>query len=190
MLIDEPGLQSIFLAMPGYGEQQAKHDMDLFSAMLNDSRGIHLCGTPDWNFLLNLDMDILCMDVYTNGEVFSSYAQSIKRFLDRGGVLVWGIVPTGYEIFAKESLGFPSMKLEGIWQHLGESKLDLDQIISLSMLSPAPCCLVNPDKGKTVETAFKWLTTYQKCSEKNSNVSEERAQKNMVKGVYIAHLIR
>lgn len=157
MFIDEPGLQFIFSAMSGYGEQQAKEDLDAFFAMVDSPRGIHLCGNPDWDFLLNLDMDILSMDVYTNGEIFSSYTKSIKRFLDRGGVLVWGIVPTGYELFAKESLGFLIMKLEGIWQYLRKSGLDIDQVISSSMLSPATCCLVNPDKGKTVENAFSMV---------------------------------
>ena len=154
MFVDEPGLQFIFSAMSGYGEQKAKTDLDEFFAMVDGPRGIHLCGNPDWDFLLNLDLDILSLDIYTNAEIFSSYTQSIKRFLDRGGILVWGIVPTGYEIFAKESLGFLVMKLEGIWQHLGKNGIDIDQIIANSMLSPATCCLVNPDKGKTVENAF------------------------------------
>jgi hypothetical protein len=30
-----------------------------------------------------LSLDILSLDVYTNGEVFSSYSSSIRRFLDR-----------------------------------------------------------------------------------------------------------
>lgn len=157
MFIDEPGLQFIFSAMSGYGEQKAKEDMDAFFATVEGPRGIHLCGNPDWDFLLNLDMDILSLDIYTNAEIFSSYTKSIKSFLDRGGVLVWGIVPTGYEIFAKESLGFLSMKLEGIWQHLCKNGLDLDQLIFRSMLSPATCCLVNPDKGETVENAFSMV---------------------------------
>jgi hypothetical protein len=54
------------------------------------------------------------MDIYTNAEILSTCAISIKRFLDRGGVPAWGIVPVGYELFAKESLGFLIMKLEGI----------------------------------------------------------------------------
>jgi hypothetical protein len=157
MFIDEPGLQFIFSAMSGYGEQKAKQDLDDFFATVEGPRGIHLCGNPDWDFLLNLDMDILSLDIYTNAEIFSSYTKSIKRFLDRGGVLVWGIVPTGYEVFAKESLGFLSMKLEGIWQHLGKNGLDIDHLISRSMLSPATCCLVNPDKGQTVENAFSMV---------------------------------
>ena len=159
MFIDEPGLQFIFSAMSGYGEQKAKADLDNFFSMVDGPRGIHLCGNPDWDFLLNLDMDILSLDIYTNAEIFSSCAGSIKRFLNRGGVLVWGIVPTGYEIFAKESLGFLIMKLEGIWQHLSKQGLDIDQIIDRSMLSPATCCLINPDKGQTVGKAFS--TTHQ-----------------------------
>ncbi len=154
MFIDEPGLQFIFSAMSGYGEQKAKADLDAFFAAVDGPRGIHLCGNPDWDFLLGLDMDILSLDIYTNAEIFSSCAGSITKFLDRGGVLVWGIVPTGYELFAKESLGFLIMKLEGVWQYLGKKGVDLELLLSRSMLSPATCCLVNPDKGKTVENAF------------------------------------
>lgn len=157
MFIDEPGLQFIFSAMSGYGEQKAKADLDNFFAMVEGPRGIHLCGNPDWDFLLNLDMDILSLDIYTNAEIFAACASSIKKFLDRGGILVWGIVPTGYEIFARESLGFLIMKLEGIWQHLDKKGVDIEQIIAQSMLSPATCCLVNPDKGKTVENAFSMV---------------------------------
>ncbi len=154
MFIDEPGLQFIFSAMSGYGEQKAKSDLDNFFSMVDRPRGIHLCGNPDWDFLLNFDMDVLSMDVYTNGEIFASCADSIRIFLERGGVLVWGIVPTGFEAFEKESLGFLSMQLEGIWKHLAKKGLDLEYVISKSLLSPATCCLVNPDKGLTVEKAF------------------------------------
>jgi hypothetical protein len=49
------------------------------------------------------------------------------------------------------------MKLEGIWQHLGKKGIDLEQLIAQSMLSPATCCLVNPDKGLTVENAFSMV---------------------------------
>ena len=33
---------------------------------------------------MGLDLDILSLDVYSNGEVFSSYARSSGNFLDRG----------------------------------------------------------------------------------------------------------
>jgi hypothetical protein len=37
---------------------------------------------------------------------------------------------------------------------LGTKGLDVEQTVSQSKLSPATCCLVNPDKGQTVENAF------------------------------------
>jgi hypothetical protein len=154
MFIDEPGMQFIFSAMSGYDEQKAKSELDGFFASIDRPRGIHLCGNPDWDFLLNLDMDVLSMDVYTNAEIFATCAGSIRRFLDRGGVIVWGIIPTGFENFSKESLGLLAIKLEGIWRHLCAKGLDLEFLLSRSLLSPATCCLVNQDGGQTVARAF------------------------------------
>jgi hypothetical protein len=154
MFVDEPGLQFLFSALAGYGDQAARGDMETFFAAVDRPRGIHLCGNPDWDFLLNLDLDILSLDIYSNGEVFSSYASSIRRFLDRGGVLVWGIVPTNFEPFEKESAGSLIGRLETVWAALGRKGIDREFLFSRSLLSPATCCLVNPDKEKTVDKAF------------------------------------
>lgn len=155
MFVDEPGLQFLFSAMSGYGDLKAKEDLDLFFSQINRPRGIHLCGNPDWDFLLGLDLDILSLDVYTNAEIFSSYASSIKRFLSRGGVIVWGIVPTGFEIFAKEDISSMMVRLENVWNVLESHGIDKQSMLERSLLSPATCCLVNPDKEKTVEKAFR-----------------------------------
>jgi hypothetical protein len=154
MFVDEPGLQFLFSAMAGYGDIKAKEDLDLFFAKVDRPRGIHLCGNPDWDFLLNLDLEVLSLDVYTNAEVFGAYAKSIARFLDHGGVIVWGIVPTGFKAFAKEEIPNLIHRLEAVWKTLWAKGIDRDLLISRAMLSPATCCLVNPDKERTVERAF------------------------------------
>ncbi|MBW1782704.1 MAG: hypothetical protein JRL30_18430 [Deltaproteobacteria bacterium] len=154
MFVDEPGLQFLFSAMAGYGDIKARADMDYFFAQVDRPRGIHLCGNPDWDFLLRMDLDVLSLDVYTNGEIFASYANAIQKFLDRGGVLVWGMVPTGFEAFAQEEIPSLIQRLEEIWKTLWSRGIDRDLMIARSMLSPATCCLINPDKEKTVERAF------------------------------------
>jgi hypothetical protein len=154
MFVDEPGLQFLFSAMAGYSDQKAKGDLDQFFAQVERPRGIHLCGNPDWDFLLNLDMDVLSLDVYTNAEIFSSYSTSIRKFLNRDGVIVWGIVPTGLEAFEKEERQSMIQRLENVWKILWSKGIDGEQMIERSMLSPATCCLVNPDKERTVELAF------------------------------------
>jgi hypothetical protein len=141
--------------MAGYGDLAAREDMENFFAMIDRPRGIHLCGNPDWDFLLGLDMDILSLDVYSNGEVFSQYATSIRKFLDRGGRLVWGIVPANTEPFEEENLNTLEKRLVEIWAGLDKKGIDRGFLLSRSMLSPATCCLVNPDGEKTVEKAFE-----------------------------------
>jgi hypothetical protein len=154
MFVDEPGLQFLFSAMSGYGDQAARGDMESFFAGVERPRGIHLCGNPDWDFLLNLDLDILSLDIYTNGEVFSSYAPAIRRFLDRGGVIVWGIVPTNFEPFQNEDQESLEQRLEAVWGALEKKGIERQFVFSRSLLSPATCCLVNPDREKTVDRAF------------------------------------
>ena len=154
MFVDEPGLQFLFSGMSGYGDVRAKADMEQFFSLIDRPRGVHLCGNPDWDFLLNLDIEVLSLDVYTNAEVFASYARGVGRFLDRGGTIVWGIVPTNFEPFEKESVTSVQARLEEVWQVLAKRGVDRDFLLSRSLLSPATCCLVNPDREKTVERAF------------------------------------
>jgi hypothetical protein len=154
MFVDEPGLQFLFSGMAGYSDLQAKGDLDQFFAQVDRPRGVHLCGNPDWDFLLNLDLDVLSIDIYTNGEIFASYAAAIGRFLDRGGVIVWGIVPTGFEAFDQEEIPSLIQRLEEVWKTLWSGGIDRELLIARSMISPATCCLVNPDRERTVERAF------------------------------------
>ncbi len=157
MFVDEPGLQFIFSAMAGYGDLKAKGDLDYFFSMVDRPCGIHLCGNPDWDFLLGLDMEILSLDIYTNAEIFASYGAAIKRFLENDGVLVWGITPTGFEDFGKENITSLMDQLENTWRILVGKGVDLYHMLSRSLLSPATCCLVNPDREKTVEKAFAMI---------------------------------
>ena len=158
MFVDEPGLQFLFSALSGYDSTKAKNEMEEFFAMVQRPRGIHLCGNPDWDFLLNLDLDILSLDIYQNGEIFASYSKSIKRFLDRGGIIVWGVVPTNFEPFEAENINTLEARLTEVWDFLIDKGIDREFLISRSLISPATCCLVNPDGEKTVEKAFKVVT--------------------------------
>ena len=157
MFIDEPGLQFLFSAMSGYSDVFAREDIDNLFSMIDRPRGIHLCGNPDWDFLLGFDMDIVSIDLYTNAKVLPLYKKSIINFIKRGGTIVWGVVPTNIEPFKKETHKSLIELLESTWQGLYDEGLDRDLLLSRSLLSPATCCLINPDKQKTVNLAFTSL---------------------------------
>jgi hypothetical protein len=154
--VDDPGLELIFTAFSGYNEGRAKNDLDLFLGGLEGLRGVHLCAKPDWDFLLKSKIDILSFDSFNCGAVIINYP-SLKEFIDRGGVISWGIVPTYTELLEKETIPSLQDRLESFWEDLSRRGVDRGRLLRQSLLAPATCNLLNPDKEKTVEKAFEVL---------------------------------
>ena len=154
--VDDPGLEFIFNAMCGYDNVKAKIELNDFFDGISGPRGLHLCGRPDWDFLLSLDIEILSFNAYAFGDIFVTY-DKVKKFLENGNIISWGIVPTYFEEFSREDLEGIAGRLERMWEVLVKKGVDLQLIIENSLLAPATCNLLNPDKTVTVEKSFKLL---------------------------------
>ena len=154
--VDDPGLALIFNALSGYNEFRAKTDFDRFLEGLEGPTGVHLCGRPDWDFLLKSKIDILSFDSFNCGVMIVNYP-SLKDFVDRGGVISWGIVPTYTELLEQETTDSLMEKLETFWEDFSRKGMDPKRLLRQSLLAPATCNLLNPDKEKTVEKAFDVL---------------------------------
>ena len=157
--IDEPGIDLLFSAYSGYTAEMAKADLRAFFEGVEGPKGVHLCGNPDWDFLLTADLDILSMDAYHWGTRLIRYFDSVKRFVDRGGILAWGLVPTGIDDFSRESTALLVAKLEEYWNYLVAKGVDKERLLFQSLLAPATCCLLNADRTETVERAFAMVQT-------------------------------
>ena len=77
--------------------------------------------------------------------------------MERGGVISWGIVPTYTELLERETVDSLLGLLETFWTALIARGVDRDTLLRQSLLAPATCNLMNPDKEKTVEQAFRIL---------------------------------
>ncbi len=155
--VDEPGLQMIFMAMTGYASSTALNDYKEFLTKVEGPKGVHLCGNPDWSFLLQLDLDILSIDTLAWGHIFTRYKDEIKAFLDKGGIISWGITPTLKEEYDVEDFNSIVNKIEAMWSYLENTGVPRKQILAQAWLAPARCCLINNDGTKTVENSFSLL---------------------------------
>ncbi|RMG91910.1 MAG: methionine synthase [Candidatus Dadabacteria bacterium] len=59
--------------------------------------GIHCCGNTDWGLLFESGAHIVNFDAFHFLEKMLLYPREAQAFLDRGGVIAWGIVPTSPE---------------------------------------------------------------------------------------------
>jgi len=60
--------------------------------------GIHVCANTEWSIIIDSGVDILNFDAYGYGSTIALYPAEVKKFLESGGVLAWGIVPTSEKI--------------------------------------------------------------------------------------------
>ena len=146
----------IFNALSGYNEVHARGDLDRLLKGLEGPRGIHLCAKPDWDFLLRSGLDVLSFDSFSCGEMITRY-DSLKDFFVRGGIVSWGIVPTSTELLEEETVESLAGRLETFWEDLVRRGVDREKLLRQSLLAPATCNLLSPDKEKTVEKAFEVL---------------------------------
>ena len=56
--------------------------------------GVHICANADWTLVLDSAADVLSFDAYAFFDQFVIYRDAIRGFVDRGGVIAWGLVPT------------------------------------------------------------------------------------------------
>jgi hypothetical protein len=57
-------------------------------------------------------------------------------------------------MFGREDSESLDRRLADLWENLGRKGIDRDLLLARSLLSPATCCLINPDVEETVEKAF------------------------------------
>ncbi|MHB8110064.1 MAG: uroporphyrinogen decarboxylase/cobalamine-independent methonine synthase family protein [Syntrophorhabdaceae bacterium] len=154
--IDDPGLEFIFNAMSGYDHVKARDELHEFYEGIEGPRGLHLCGNPDWDFLLSLNIEIISLNAYGFGDIFVNYDR-VNNFIENGGIISWGIVPTYQDEFAKETAESISARLEKLWAPLAKRGAGYAEIASKSLLAPATCNLLNTDRTDTVERSFTML---------------------------------
>lgn len=98
IFFDEPALSSFGSAFSGLNQEDVIQSLNECFDAVKGLKGVHCCGNTDWSLLLSTKLDILSFDAYGYLENLSLYPKELKIFLERGGVLAWGIVPTSEDV--------------------------------------------------------------------------------------------
>ncbi|MCL5883430.1 MAG: hypothetical protein M1539_05570 [Actinobacteria bacterium] len=99
IFFDEPYLTQVGSAMISLSPEQVKGSLNECYAAVDGLTGTHVCGGTDWGILAATDVDILHFDAFEHMQELLIYEKELAAFMERGGMLAWGIVPTGSESF-------------------------------------------------------------------------------------------
>ncbi len=110
--------------------------------------GIHCCGNADWPQVLETGVDILNFDAYGYFDAFAIYQTDVGRFLEKGGRLAWGIVPTT-DAVKNENYDSIKKKFDRKVEKLSKA-ISSELLLSRIMLTPS--CGVG---ARSIEEAMK-----------------------------------
>jgi hypothetical protein len=163
LFVDEPYLASFGSAYVSLGKEQVMAWLDEVYESLHAAgalTGTHCCGNTDWGLLLDTQVDILNLDAYDFIENLALYPVELREFLDRGGVVCWGLIPNNEHIF-NETPGSLAKKLRDGIRLICEKAakrgvtIRADEFASHSLLAPA--CGLGPATVEIAERAFEVL---------------------------------
>ncbi|HDH87700.1 MAG: hypothetical protein JRF08_02815 [Deltaproteobacteria bacterium] len=121
--------------------------------------GIHCCGNTDWSMIIETGVDIVNFDAFDYMDYFLLYKEEILKFLENGGTVAWGVVPTT-SFTGEETLDGLKMQLEKGLTKFYEWGIDRNTAAERSIITPA-CGVgtIDPDKAERILELLSGLSS-------------------------------
>jgi hypothetical protein len=115
--VDEPYMAAFGSAFISLSREQAIAYLDeVFAAIHREGAvaGVHCCANTDWSVLLATSVDMLNIDAFGYLDNLALYPAELRAFLDRGGLIAWGIVPNNGEVLSIPAKSLAQRLLAGL----------------------------------------------------------------------------
>lgn len=95
LFLDEPAMVSFGSAFVSVSRDEVISHINDVADGLDATIGVHCCGNTDWSVLLNSRIDIINYDAFNFMETIFYFDRDLSAFIERGGLISPGIVPSG-----------------------------------------------------------------------------------------------
>ncbi len=99
IFVDEPFLASFGTPFFGWEKERVQETLAAVTAAA-ETPGSHCCSNTDWSIFLAGPVRVVSFDAFAFADNFLVYRDDLRAFLEAGGTVAWGIVPTDPEALA------------------------------------------------------------------------------------------
>ena len=86
---------------------------------------VHCCANTEWSILMDAGADVVSFDAFEFGETIAMYPDHVRRHLQEGKAIAWGVVPTS-TVVCEQTIETLTTHYEKLVDHLVE-KADVDR---------------------------------------------------------------
>ncbi|MDH4027562.1 MAG: hypothetical protein OEU95_01860 [Nitrospirota bacterium] len=140
IFVDEPILTALGTsAYIGVSNEEAVRMLREIVGFIQERGGIaaiHCCGRADWPVALSSGIDVFNFDAFEFGDTLAMYPKEMAEFIDRGGFIAWGIVPTTEKIKEVDA-GMLRQRLELGLASLEKAGIPGDKLRRQALITPS-----------------------------------------------------
>jgi hypothetical protein len=103
VVLNEPYLASLGSSVVPVDKETVRAGWEDITALVKGGLGIHCCSNTDWDFVLGLNPSVVSIDAYATAKEFLLYSDAVVSYMERGGIVAWGIVPAETKLFVTET---------------------------------------------------------------------------------------
>ena len=142
IFIDEPTLSQLGTsAFISVSEESIIEILQTLSDIIKQNgamSAIHCCGKCNWSIPVRAGVDIINFDAYSFSENLSLYSDELKPFLESGGKIAWGLIPTlDADALSKVNKEDLISVFENALNYLTKKGIDEKIIIENSLITPS-----------------------------------------------------
>jgi methionine synthase II (cobalamin-independent) len=145
VFIDEPALagfgSSAFISVSAEEIITMHYEVASHIHKAGGLAGTHVCANTDWSLFFGSSLDLINFDAYNYFDRFALYRPDLVQYLDRGGLVAWGIVPTMEADYINQE---SSDSLVSRWRSQVEdlvgNDLSLETILRQAIITPSCGC--------------------------------------------------
>ena len=175
MFVDEPYMSSFGSGFVSLSREQVITLLGEVFEGIEGLKGVHCCANTDWSVLLETPVDILNLDAYEYAESLALYPEAVAAFLDRGGIIAWGIVPSGPMVEGETVVSLVD-RLHEAMDLLVQKGVSLDQLLAAGLVTPS--CGTGSLDPNTAERVFE-LTARVSAEMRSRYVASDGAPNSM-----------
>jgi len=136
VVLNEPYLASLGSSVVPVDKETVRSGWEDIASLVQGGLGVHCCSNTDWEFVMNLNPSVISFDAYATAKEFLLYSDAIISYMERGGVVAWGIVPAEHKIFATETVDSLYEKYCAIRTQMS-ARMDRELFDAQSLITPS-----------------------------------------------------
>jgi hypothetical protein len=154
IIVGEPSLSLLGSPFVSINKSEIPDAINNVLSAVKGLRAVHCCANINWSILTEGNMmQVINFDAFKFSENLALSSGMIGEFIERGGMIAWGVVPVDEETLVKQDIDSLTARFEQGVQLFVNEGIDRKRLLEHSFITP--CCTTFTLPVDLAERAFR-----------------------------------